>query len=160
MYFYPCNKYLQVEEIKPVLKKQVDVGDGLKTFIFPEEYNKNKKDGPLKIVKLVSCNRDSQFLGYEGSSVLVPSHLIESIDYDGNTILLVSENIVYGVVVDDLATIQPDKADVEKQTAESLLTAKKISEVSTMLQTLIKQRDAQPHPEDVETTSSEGAMVR
>lgn len=92
MYFYPRNKYLHVE-----VEETKDVDNDFGGFILPPDYK--GQGGPLKVVKLLSACKNSEYVADEGSFLVVPSHIIESLDVNGKPVHIVPESAVYGVLV-------------------------------------------------------------
>jgi len=90
MKFYPRNRYLLVE-------KQLEKEEDNKGFILPDDYK--RKDGPLQVVKLLNACEGSSYVNDEGKLLVVPSHLVESLDMEGQTFYIIPENAVYGVMV-------------------------------------------------------------
>ena len=92
MHFYPRNKYLYVQ-----VQKEEKVEDTGSHFILPDDYK--RKDGPLQIVKLLRASEGSSYVNDEDKLLVVPSHLIENLEMDGQVFSVVSESAVYGVMV-------------------------------------------------------------
>jgi len=95
MYFYPRNKYLHVE--LPEEKAEDNTNTTFSGFVLPPEYK--RQSSPLAVVKLVSAAKGSDYSKDEGSYLLVPSHNIETVEFDGLKVSVVPEHVVYGVVV-------------------------------------------------------------
>ena len=95
MYFYPRNKYLQVE--LPEEKVEDSSTSTLSGFVLPKDYK--RQDSSLKVVKLLAAGKESIYVKDEGSFLVVPSHNIETIDIDGTQVSVVPEHVIYGVVV-------------------------------------------------------------
>jgi len=92
MHFYPRNKYLYVE-----LLKEEKVEDNGIRFVLPDDYK--RKDGPLQTVRLLKACEGSSYVNDEQKLLVVPSHLIENLEMEGQTFNIVPENAVYGVMV-------------------------------------------------------------
>ena len=95
MYFYPRNKYLHVEI--PEEKAEDSMNSTLSGFVLPPDYK--GQGAPLKVVKLLAAGKDSDYVKDEGSFLLVPSHNIETVEFDGMSVSVVPEHVIYGIVV-------------------------------------------------------------
>ena len=95
MYFYPRNKYLHVEV--PEEKVEDNISSTLGGFVLPADYK--GQGAPLKVVKLLSASKESDYTKDEGAFLLVPSHNIETVEFEGLVVSVVPEHVVYGVVV-------------------------------------------------------------
>ena len=93
MFFYPRNKYLQVQ----VKDEKIEQQNPLSGFMMPD--NAKNVGGSLKFVKLVNTSPDSSYEKDIGSFLLVSSHLIETLDVEGQALSLIPEHAVYGVMV-------------------------------------------------------------
>ena len=91
MYFYPRNRYLHVSSVTE------EKEDGFKGLLLPEDYK--TQSGPLHLVKLVKACEGSSYVSDEGNLLLVPTHVIESLQYQDAKVEIVPENSVYGVMV-------------------------------------------------------------
>jgi hypothetical protein len=95
MYFYPRNKYLHVE--LPQEEAEDNTNTTFSGFVLPPEYK--RQNSPLAVVKLVSAAKGSDYVKDEGSFLLVPSHNVETVDFEGLKVSVVPEHVIYGVVV-------------------------------------------------------------
>lgn len=95
MYFYPRNKFLHVE--LPEEKAEDSSNSTISGFVLPQGYK--RQDSSLKVVKLLTASKDSQYVNDEGAFIVVPAHNIETIDVNGKNVSVVPEHVVYGVVV-------------------------------------------------------------
>lgn len=95
MYFYPRNKYLCVE--LPEEKAEDNSSSTLGGFVLPKDYK--RQDSSLKVVKLLTAGKESEYVKDEGSFLVVPAHSIETIEVNGKNISIVPEHVIYGVVV-------------------------------------------------------------
>jgi co-chaperonin GroES (HSP10) len=93
MYFYPRNKYLHVE----VPEEKSDENTTTTGLFLPADYK--RKDSPLTVVKLLKAAKSSDYVQDEGSFLLVATHSIETIEFDGLKISVVPEHVIYGTVV-------------------------------------------------------------
>jgi len=95
MYFYPRNKYLHVE--LPEEKAEDSMNSTLSGFVLPPDYK--GQGAPLKVVKLLAAGKESSYAKDEGAFLLVPSHNIETVEFETLKVSVVPEHVVYGVVV-------------------------------------------------------------
>jgi uncharacterized protein YrzB (UPF0473 family) len=88
MYFLsPKNKYMLVEPVQQDKKEEEQ-----RAFYIPDE---NGKTEEYQIVRVIE---DSNFKYEPESLVLVPSHLLERIEINGQTNYLITENYVIASV--------------------------------------------------------------
>lgn len=92
MYFYPRNRYLHVQ-IEEAKSEENNFGG----FILPPDYK--GQGGPLQVVKLLAASKNSEYTSDEGAFLVVPSHLVESLEVDNKKLSIVPESAVYGVLV-------------------------------------------------------------
>jgi co-chaperonin GroES (HSP10) len=92
MNFNPYNRHvlLKKSEKKPEEKKS--------TVLVPESYSTTFK--PYEVYEVVDIAKDCEkiSLGQVSKRVVVPNNMVEKIDVDGNELLLVLENHIYGVI--------------------------------------------------------------
>ena len=90
MKLYPKNKYLLVEKHSSKKEKQTV------SIALPEGY-KMKVD-PHSVVLLLDAEEGSRFAENTGDLLVVPTNTIESISIEGETFLMVPENVILGVI--------------------------------------------------------------
>jgi len=95
MYFYPRNRFLHIEVSEE--KAEDNVSSTLGGFVLPPEYK--GQGAPLKVVKLLCASKESEYVKDEGSFLLVPTHNIETVEFEGMKVSVVPEHVVYGIVV-------------------------------------------------------------
>jgi hypothetical protein len=95
MYFYPRNKFLHVE--LPQEEAEDNTNTTFSGFVLPPEYK--RQSSPLAVVKLVAAAKGSDYVKDEGSFLLVPSHNVETVEFEGMKVSVIPEHVVYGVVV-------------------------------------------------------------
>ena len=95
MYFYPRNKYLHVE--LPQEEAEDNTNTTFSGFVLPPEYK--RQSSPLAVVKLVAAAKGSDYVKDEGSFLLVPSHNVETVEFEGMKVSVIPEHVIYGVVV-------------------------------------------------------------
>jgi hypothetical protein len=93
MKLYPKNKYMLVEKHSSKNDKQTA------SITLPEGYK--MKIDPHSVVLLLDAEEGSRFAENIGDLLVVPTNTIESISVEGQTFLMVSENVVLGVVPND-----------------------------------------------------------
>jgi hypothetical protein len=87
-YLSPRNKYLLVESTDVKVVEQPE-----RAFLLPEDYK--QKDKPHKVVRVIEDSTEQ----YEPESlILVPTHMLEEIELDGEKHYLIQENYVLATV--------------------------------------------------------------
>jgi len=87
-YLSPRNKYLLVESTDVKVVEQPE-----RAFLLPEDYK--QKDKPHKVVRVIEDSTQQ----YEPESlILVPTHMLEEIELDGEKHYLIQENYVLATV--------------------------------------------------------------
>ena len=87
-YLSPRNKYLLVESTDVKVVEQPE-----RAFLLPEDYK--QKDKPYKVVRVIEDSTEQ----YEPESlILVPTHMLEEIELDGEKHYLIQENYVLATV--------------------------------------------------------------
>ena len=87
-YLSPRNKYLLVEGTDVKVEQQPE-----RAFVLPTDYK--EKDKPHKVVRVIEDSTEQ----YEPESlILVPTHMLEEIELDGEKHYLIQENYVLATV--------------------------------------------------------------
>ena len=91
MSFKPCNRHLLVKE------EATEIEEAKATILVPDSYQtKTSPHGVYKVVALASdCTKVEA--GMLNKKVLVNNGMVEEVSIDGEKLLLVLENHVYGV---------------------------------------------------------------
>ena len=86
-YLSPRNKYLLVEKLDVIVEEPKH------SFVLPTDYKEKEK--PYKVVRVIEDSTEK----YEPESlILVPTHMLEEIDLDGEKHYLIQENHVLATV--------------------------------------------------------------
>jgi len=87
-YLSPRNKYLLVEQLSVKAELQPQ-----HAFVLPTDYKEKEK--PYKVVRVIEDSTEK----YEPESlILVPTHMLEEVDLDGEKHYLIQENYVLATV--------------------------------------------------------------
>ena len=92
MNFNPCNRHV-------LLKKAEETPEEKKsTVLVPESYNVAFK--PYDVYEVVDVAKDCEKVssGHVNKKVVVPNNMVEKIDLEGQEIILILENHIYGVI--------------------------------------------------------------
>jgi hypothetical protein len=92
MNFNPCNRHLLLK------RPSVASEEKKSTVLVPESFKVNLK--PYEIYEVVDVAKDCEKISssHVNKQVVVNNNMIEKIDVEGQEILLVLENHVYGVI--------------------------------------------------------------
>ena len=86
--FTPCNRYLLVErEIKKEVKSLIELPEG--SFTTENRFEK---------VKVLAISSEIRPPLCPDNNIIVPSHMIEEVDFGEEVVYLVLENHVLGIV--------------------------------------------------------------
>tara|TARA_R100001244_G_scaffold125537_1_gene95520 strand:- start:133 stop:405 length:273 start_codon:yes stop_codon:yes gene_type:complete len=86
MKFVPINKYLLVEPVEDPAEEEAP------TVLLPEDVK--IQTSPYSVVKLLRCNKDAKLK--TDSLLVVSTHMIEEVTFNGETYYLLLENHVMG----------------------------------------------------------------
>ena len=89
MNFEPRNRHLLVERIEKKEEQQVGV-------LLPEGYVKTDE---YTLLKVLETSPDCSTVARKSEKVIVPTHLIQDIEVEGEVFSIVLENHVCGVVI-------------------------------------------------------------
>ena len=86
--------FLDEESVEVETKEELS-----STILLPENVILN--ESPFSAAKLIRASRGSEMSLWQGLNIVVPSHVIESCTYDGETYHLVLESHVVGCLSED-----------------------------------------------------------
>lgn len=87
MKFEPRNRHLLVEKIQ---KKEEET-----SVLLPESY---KKVEEYLLLRVLATSPDCSVMARKGEKIVVPTHLVQDVDVDGQNFSIVLENHICGVI--------------------------------------------------------------
>ena len=87
MKFEPRNRHLLVEKIQ---KKEEET-----SVLLPESY---KKVEEYLLLRVLATSPDCSVMARKGEKIVVPTHLVQEVDVDGQNFSIVLENHICGVI--------------------------------------------------------------
>jgi len=92
MHLIPLNKYLVVEPIEGIEEEKTN-----STILLPDNVKLN--DSPFTAVKIIRSSDYSELI--RGSTIIVPTHVVDSCTFNNKTYHMVLESHVIGYLHED-----------------------------------------------------------
>lgn len=89
MIFTPVNNYLYVKVVEKKTPQENDI-------LLPEDYR--SVESPFVVVEVIHCSGESGTLWGEGLRIMVEAQMLQNILYEGETITVIKENYVIGIL--------------------------------------------------------------